>query len=84
MPDSQFLSAFTASNPDQPYYPPYINFTKVGDKVKVHIRSDFDMALNPASGKFEWAAPGKEANMEIDVEEFKKLLTEALGKLHDD
>ncbi len=76
--DSKYLSAFTPSDRGVSWhsYPPFINFTQVGDKVKVIVRSTDQ--LNEDKGYYETKSY---ATMEICTEEFKKLLETALSNL---
>jgi hypothetical protein len=80
MPESRYLSAFTPGQQHGGYnfYPPFINFTQIGDKVKIIVRSRDK--LNEEKGYNE---VGTWSEMEMPVKEFRWLLEEALGKLNE-
>lgn len=84
MAETNFLSAFTPHKEDPEddtlyhVYPPFVNFTQVGNKVKVMVRSRDQ--LNEKG----WAVTTGYADIEMPVKEFKSLLEQALKRLHEE
>lgn len=82
MAESHFLAAFTPckSDPEDTsvyhFYPPFVNFTQIGDKVKIMVRA------RDSINEKGWAVTDSFADMEMPAEEFKALLEKALEKLH--
>ncbi len=71
------IGAYTPSNRGEgyDYYPPFVNFSQVDDKVKITVRSRD--RINE-QGHPETIA---HADMEITTQEFRKLLEGALSQL---
>lgn len=78
MPENKYLGAYTPTQADGGYhfYPPFVNFTQHGDKVRIMVRSTDE--LNEEKG---WHETKSHASMDICSKEFKKLLENALLNL---
>ena len=82
MADSHYLAAFTPhkedpeDNSEYIFYPPFINFTQIGKRVKTIVRSRDEIV----EGK-DYPSTLSCAQMEMAVKEFKALLEKALENL---
>jgi hypothetical protein len=78
--DSHYLAAFTPSDRGESYhfYPPFINFTQIGDRVRIIVRARDRQIEGKPDG---WYEPISAAQMDMPVKDFKELLENALGKL---
>jgi hypothetical protein len=81
MPETNYLAAFTPGRKNAEdtseylYYPPFVNFTQIGDRVKIIVRAR-DRVND--KGHPETIAY---ADMELPVDEFVKLIDLAKSNL---
>jgi hypothetical protein len=80
----EHIGSFTISDKDQPLYPAYIVVTDIGDKVRIHIRGEYNFTKIEKDSDELFVIPGTESKMTMDKKEFEKLLQDMLRKLHDD